>query len=101
MKLVHHVYIAVSHVGDYACIYMYAVHNMFVHCVLSVNLNTHLVYANIQNIVCFIAYTAIVDSTLVLVKHYNYMYVFSLQRAPIEKTEGCNHMCCKKVGWVY
>ena len=65
MKLVHHACLAVSHVGDYAC--MYAVHNMFVHCVLSVNLNTHLVYANIQNIVCFIAYTAIVDSTLVLV----------------------------------
>ena len=38
--------LAVSHVSDYACIY--AVHNMFVHCVLSVNLNIHLVYANTQ-----------------------------------------------------
>lgn len=29
-----------------------------------------------------------------------YYVCFSPQRAPIEKTEGCNHMCCKKVGRV-
>ena len=64
-------------------------------CVLcSVNLSTHLirlsVYRQTLNVIIFHRHV-----------HCVLYYVhFSPQRAPIEKTEGCNHMCCKKVGRV-